>query len=194
MHAASERHPEAVAIYCATVIIGPDSRPAFSMADAVKRFINPASRDEVVLHGEPGIRALVTANFIIAPTLCFRKRILGDRRFPDGFKFILDWELTTSLLLDGESLVGLPRRSYRYRRHDDSTTEELSRTYQRFGEESAHYDRMREIAMQHGWERCVELATRKRMLKLNMTYRTLKSLATLRFDDARRSLSLLRET
>lgn len=193
MRAAAERHPDAAAVFCRARIIGPDDAPQFSLADLVKDCIHPSPRRELALRGEPGVRALLRANFIVAPTLCFRKTILGVRRFPEQYKFVLDWELTTQLLLDGELLIGLPDRCYRYRRHDEAATSKLTRTHLRFREESGFYDRMQDAARRRGWDRCVALARQKRMTKLNVTYRALRSVAAFELDDARRSLQLLRE-
>lgn len=193
MRAAAERYPKAAAIFCRAEIIGPNSQSWFSLADYVKRFLNPAQHHEFVLEGEPGVRALLRANFIMAPTLCFRKSVLGKRRFPLGYKFVLDWELTTSLLLDGETLVGLPDRGYRYRRHFANATERLTKTQQRFREESEFYDRIRDKAIERGWDRCTKLATEKRFIKLNIAYRALKSAALLELADARNGVKLLRE-
>lgn len=193
MIAAAARHAKAAAIFCRAEIIGPNSEPWFSLADYVKRFINPAHREEFILEGEPGVRALLRANFIMAPTLCFRKSVLGERRFPMGYKFVLDWGLTLRLLLDGEHLVGIPDRCYRYRRHFSNETEKLTKTQRRFREESELYDRMREITAARGWDTCAEIAAEKRFIKLNIAYRALKSAAKLELGDARKGLKLLRE-
>jgi glycosyltransferase involved in cell wall biosynthesis len=193
MRQAAARFPKAAAIFCRAEIIGPNSESWFSLADYVKRFINPAQNREFVLDGETGLRALLRANFIMAPTLCFRKSVLGERRFPYGYKFVLDWELTTSLLLDGETLVGIPDTCYRYRRHFENATEKLTKTQLRFREESEFYDRMREKALARGWDHCAKLAAEKRIIKLNIAYRALKSAAKLQLDDARKGLKLLRE-
>lgn len=193
MRQAAARYPQAAAIFCRAEIIGPHSEAWFSLADYVKRFINPAQRAEFVLAGEPGLRALLRANFIMAPTLCFRKSVLGARRFPYGYKFVLDWELTTSLLLDGDTLVGIPEACYRYRRHFENATEKLTKTQQRFREESEFYDRMRDKTRARGWDRCAAIAADKRIIKLNVAYRALKSAAKLQLDEARKGIKLLRE-
>lgn len=193
MREAAARHPEAAAVFCRARIIGPDDAPVFSLADLVKDYIHPSRRCELVLHGEPGVRALLRANFIVAPTLCFRKSVLGARRFPDQYRFVLDWELTTQLLLDGETLIGLPDQCYRYRRHDDAATATYTRTHLRFREESDYYDRMQHAARSRGWDRCVAVAQSKRMTKLNVTYQALRSACSLQIAEARRSLQLLRE-
>jgi glycosyltransferase involved in cell wall biosynthesis len=190
---AAARYPGAVALFCRVHVIGPDHRPRLSLADLVKDWIHPSPRREITLSGEPGVRALLRANFIPAPTLCFRKTVLAGRRFPAQYKFVLDWELTTRLLLDGESLIGIPGRCYRYRRHDEAATAKYTRSQLRFREESDYYDRIQEIARSRGWDRCVAIARQKRMVKLNVTYRALRSAATLQLADARRNLQLLRE-
>jgi glycosyltransferase involved in cell wall biosynthesis len=193
VRAAAARHPKAVAFYCRAEIIDADSQPAFSLPDLVKDFINPAPDRELVLAGEPGIRAVLRGNFIMAPTLCFRRSVLGDRRFPAGFKFVLDLELTTALMLEGEALVGLPSRCYRYRRHDENATTEFTRTQLRFREESAYFDRMAATAQGRGWHRCVKIATDKRILKLNVAFCAIQSCARLHLGEAHRNLKLLRQ-
>lgn len=194
MLAAAERHPEAAALFCRAEIIDEHGTPRFSLTDVVKEvLINPGPRQELRLAGEPGVRALLKGNFIMAPTLCFRKSVLGARRFPLGYKFVMDWELTTRLLLDGDVLVGLPERCYRYRRHEENATSKYTRTQLRFREESEYYDRMRTKAAERGWDACVRLASHKRIIKLNVTYLALKHLVTLDLREARRGLRLLRE-
>lgn len=194
MRAAAARSPKAAALFCRAEIIDEHGAPRFSLTDVVKDvLLNPSPRAEFLLEGEPGIRALLRGNFIMAPTLCFRKSVLGSRRFPEGFKFVMDWELTTRLLLDGNSLVGLPERCYRYRRHEENATSRYTRTQLRFREESAYYDRMKKIAGERGWDTCVRIATQKRMVKLNLMYLALKNLALLELGEARRGLRLLRE-
>ena len=100
--------------------------------------------------------------------------MLGARRFPDR-RFVLDWDMTTQLVLDGDTLVGLPERGLRYRRHTDSATSQLTRNQQRFLEESDYYDRMLPIARARGWDRCVRLCQHRRILKLNVTLTSLIS-------------------
>lgn len=194
MRAAAERHPTAAAIFCRAKIIDERGEPRFSLTDVVKDvLLNPAPNQELVLEGERGVRALLKGNFIMAPTLCFRKAVLGARRFPDGFKFVMDWELTTRLLLDGDSLVGIPDRCYRYRRHEENATSKYTRTQLRFREESAYYDRMKVTATERGWSECVRLASGKRIIKFNVTYRALKNVALFELGEARRGFRLLRE-
>ena len=194
MRTAAARHLTAAALFCRAQIIDEHGVPRFSLTDVVKDvLINPSPKAELVLEGEPGVRALLKGNFIMAPTLCFRKSVLGARRFPEGFKFLMDWELTTKLLLDGDTLVGIPEYAYRYRRHEENATLKYTRTQLRFREESEYYDRMKVKAAERGWDECVRLATNKRIIKLNAAYLALKHVALLDLAEARRGFRLLRE-
>jgi GT2 family glycosyltransferase len=191
--AAAGRHPTAAAVFCRTQIIDEHGRPRFSTTDVVKDILlNPARSVEAEIAGEPGVRALLRGNFIMCPTLCFRKPVLGARRFPDGYKFVMDWELTMRLLLDGETLVGIPDRCYRYRRHRDNATAQYTRSQLRFLEESGFYDRMKAVAVARGWTACARIASDKRMMRLNLTFHALTKLASLELAEARRDLGLLR--
>jgi GT2 family glycosyltransferase len=189
----AHRYPNAVGYYCRVVTIGPDGGKVISVPDVVKDIINPASRREAVLEGERGVRALLHGNFIIAPTMCFRKSVLRSRRFQEHLKFVLDLDLTTSLLLEGERFVGVPDRCFRYRRHEGSATSEFTRTTQRFLEESGFYDRILTVAQERGWNRCERICRRKRMIKLNMAFSAIRSSRALRFRQAYRQLALIRQ-
>ena len=110
MRAAAERHPTAVAFYYQAEIVGPDSQRVFSLPDLVKGFINPSTRQEVLLAGEPGLPGVAVGKFHHLPlALLPEERARRSRRFPDR-RFVLDWDMTTQLVLDGDTLVGLPQR------------------------------------------------------------------------------------
>lgn len=185
--------PRAAAAFCRYEAIGPASEPITSLTDRVKDYINPTGKTDTVLEGEPGMRALLRANFIAAPSLCYRKSVLGNRRFVADWKFVLDWELTTRILLDGDPLVGLPERLLRYRRHPEQATEQLTRDKRRFNEEIDFYEKMRAEVEARGWNRCAAVAKHKRLTKLHVAYRLMRSVARLELEDARFGLSLLRE-
>lgn len=194
IRAAAERYPGAAALFCRTEVIDENSRPRFSIPDVLKDvLIRPSQTGDVIVEGEPGVRALLRGNFINAPTLCFRKSVLGGRRFNPDYKFVLDCELTSQLVLDGEALVGITDRCYRYRRHEEAATSKYTRTQLRFREESEFYDRMRVRCEQRGWDECTQMARAKRILKLNLAYRSLKNLALFHVGDAMRGFKLLRD-
>ncbi len=187
-----ERHPHAAAFFCEARIIDESGKRALSLADVVKRFFVPRSAGDLVLSGEPAATALMSGNFIMCPTLCFRKRVLGDRRFARGWSQAQDLELTARLLMDGDSLIGSRERAYAYRRHPESATAMQSRSRLRFDEEFRLFDEVAERADVLGWQTTARVSRRKRIVKLHLLYRSLRELGALRLADSLATLRYLR--
>jgi glycosyltransferase involved in cell wall biosynthesis len=193
MTGAAERQPGVAAMFCRAEIMDAQGSRMRSVPDFIKDvLVNPALRSEVTLEGETGVHALLKGNFIVAATLCFRKSVLGTRRFREDYKIVLVRDFTTRLLLDGERLVGLPARGYRYRGHNETASAKHAFTEQWFKEEFAYYDWMADESTKRGWRRCADLAERRSILKLNVAYRALKNLTQLDLADVRRGLRLFR--
>ena len=190
--AAAARHPDATALYTHAEIIGEDSRPRFSFPDFVKaRLVDPSPRAEVVLAGERGLRASLRGNFITCPTLSYRKSRLGALRFSAAYRFVLDLELTTQILLAGGTIVGCPEVCYRYRRHQGNATLGFTRSLYRFEEEAAWFDRVHAVAVERGWRSLTAPARRKAIVKLNLGWVALSSLLRLRGEASARALAML---
>jgi glycosyltransferase involved in cell wall biosynthesis len=195
MRAAAAQHPDAAALFCRAETMDEHGLPTRSVPDFIKDVLmNPALRSKVELEGESGVHALLKGNFIVGATLCFRKSVLRDRRFREDYKIVLVRDLTTRLLLDGERLVGLPEKCYRYRGHNETASAKHAFTEQWFKEEFEYYDWMFEESKRRGWDRCAELADRRSILKLNVAYRALKNLTLLDLADVRRGLRLFRRS
>ena len=189
MIAAARRHPDAVACACRVVPINASSRPSFSAVDRVKTAFEPAFKDgEVVLAGQTSIAALLRGNFIPCPTLCYRKSRLGTRRFDTRWRHVADLALTTELLLDGETIVLLSARAYRYRRHGDSATHRNTADLTRFRELDALYDRLSQSCEDRAWPVARRVAARKRFIKMSLMFNACADLAHARFAAAGRKL------
>ncbi len=119
---AARDHPDAVCYFCDAVIINERGRRIFSLPDMVKHFIRPSASGPLVLSGPRGIAALLHGDFIMCPTVCYRRDRLRDRRFDERWRFVLDLDFFTRLLAGGEKLVGIPTAAYAYRRHAGSAT------------------------------------------------------------------------
>jgi hypothetical protein len=190
---AASRHETAAALFCRADIMDERGERMFSIPDFIKdRLINPAARHELVLAGESGVEALLKGNFIVAPTLCFRRSVLGARRFREDLEIVLVRDFTTRLLLDGERLVGIPHHCYRYRGHNETANAKHAFTERWFREELDYYNWMRDESRQRGWMKCARLADRRTMLKLNVLYRAVTKLTDLDLADVRRGLRLFR--
>ena len=186
-------YPEAAAFYCRAHIIDAAGRRSFSFADAVKRFFLPGPEEPGVLRGETAVRALMAGNFIMCPTLCFRKSVLGNLRFSPDWRQAQDLEFTTRLLMEGAELVGSRRAAYAYRRHRESATSQQSESMLRFDEELRLFDLVADRAEALGWHEAARISRSKRIVKLHLLYRCLGDLAALRPRAAATKLRYLRE-
>jgi len=107
-----DRDDSAWAVFCQAQIMDEEGRPAWSFADHVKRYLRPGAT-RYLLAGEAGVNALLRGNFIMCPTLCYRVRSIGDRRFDGNWKMVLDLDFYLRLLMDGGLLCGSSELAYR---------------------------------------------------------------------------------
>lgn len=192
MTTAAEADADAAAFFCGARIIDADGNACFSLADAVKsRLHSIPARGRLRLEGRAGVEALLPGNFIMCPTVCYRKIALGSRRFRPDLRQVQDLELFTRLLLDGKRLVGLPQVAYAYRRHPANATARQTRELVRFEEESALFDYLACRAEERGWWRAARLARDKRIIKLHLAFQMLRDLGGLRLADLGSKLRFL---
>jgi glycosyltransferase involved in cell wall biosynthesis len=177
MICAFENRSDAVAHYCRPQSIDERGRPCFSTREFVKRFFEPRREEGVVvLRGEPGAAAILRGNFICGPAICFRKSALGERRFDPAWGQVMDIELHVRLLMDGETIVGLPAALYCYRRHHGQTTARNIQDLSFFDEHFRLYDVLQAQAEQMGWRGLARVARRKRVVTLQLLYWALADL------------------
>jgi glycosyltransferase involved in cell wall biosynthesis len=188
--ALADAHPRAAGIATDAEIIDSSGRPAFSLADAVKRRLIPAG-EPWVLAGEPGLTALARADIVMCPTVAWRPSVLGARRFDPAWKQVQDLDFLARLLLEGETIVGTRRRAYAYRRHAGSATAEQTEDLSRFEEEVAVLDRIAALARERGWSAAVRTAEHKTIVRLHVAFRAFADLAGGRWLGARRKLGYL---
>jgi glycosyltransferase involved in cell wall biosynthesis len=182
------RHPGAAAVCCAASIIDARGAVRFSLADAVKRFFVPRGKGPIPLRGEAALSSLMAGNFIMCPTLCFRRALIGERRFSETWKQVLDLEFTARLLIEGETIVYSRESAYAYRRHAGGATAIQSESLLRFEEEFRLFDLVAARAAEVGWTRAERVCRRKRIVRFHLLYRALRALLRLQ---ARRALALL---
>jgi glycosyltransferase involved in cell wall biosynthesis len=170
MLAAADAYPTAAVLFCEAEVIGPAGERRFSFPDYVKRFYRPRRGRPVVVEGEAGLRAVLAGNFIMCPTMCFRKSRLGSRRFAERWAQVLDLDLTGRLLLDGDMLMGVPDALYAYRRHPASATAEQTRTLLRFREEIQLFGELAAAGAKTGWWKAAATGRSRTILKLNLGF------------------------
>ncbi len=192
MRAAGKEHPTASAFFCRADVIDADGRDVFSLVDRVKRWLEPKSNGPLVLAGRSAIKALMHGDFIMCPTVCYRKSLLPLERFRSEWKMVLDLDFFTRLLLDGGTMVGLPDVAYAYRRHPENATSAYTESLLRFDEESRLHDRIASIARKRGWTDVAAVAARKRIIQMHLLFRIAQDLGRLRLRAAGRKARFLR--
>lgn len=186
-------HGDAAAFCCDAKIIDAAGAATFSLADAVKPLFRQRGADPLVVAGEAGLRALMAGNFIMCPTLCYRKAVLGARRFEARWRQVQDLELTSRVILEGDAIVCSRQKAYAYRRHAEGATALQSESRLRFDEEFALFDSVALLADERGWGGAARVARGKRIVKLHLLYRALRDVLQLRLRSARDWLRYLFE-
>lgn len=158
--AAADEHPEVTALFTDALVIGPDGEPTSTLADKVKSRM-PRRRDDHVLSGDDDLAGLLAGNYIVCPTLCLRRELVGPAPFDASLRFVPDWELTTRVLMQGGRLLALRTPLLEYRRHGGSETSQQTLDSSRFVEEIAFLRRRAEEAGAQGLERSARTARRR---------------------------------
>ena len=187
----AERFPDAAAFCCEAEIIDAEGHRTFSLADAAKSLYRPGG-DPLVLRGEPGLRALMAGNFIMCPTLCYRRPVIGEQRFSERWKQVQDLEFTIALLLADDTIVCSREKQYAYRRHPEGATALQNESRLRFEEEFALFDLVADRADERGWHTAARVSRGKRVVRLHLAWRALRELASLRLARAREWLGWAR--
>ena len=195
MIGAAARYPDVTAFHCDARIIDASSKPTFSAPDFYKKLIRarPPEGGDLIAKGDASLANLLKGWSIMCPTVCYRRSLLGKRRFQPSWRMVVDVELMAGLLLDGHTLIGLPTAAYEYRRHSGNQTSLLTKELTRFEEERAIYDLIQAKAAKLGWNQTVAVCAKKRIIKLNLMYCVLIDLIRLRFSFASRKLRLLKK-
>jgi glycosyltransferase involved in cell wall biosynthesis len=191
MSKAGQEYPEVAAFFCKAKIIDAVGRERFSLADYVKRILQPKSEGPLVLQGRSAVEALMHGDFIMCPTVCYRKSRLPTEHFSADWRMVLDLDFFTRILLAGGTMVGLPAVAYAYRRHAENASREYTESLLRFEEESRLHDQVAAVASRRGWPEVARVAARKRIIKLHLAFRILQDASRLRLSAARRKSRFL---
>lgn len=191
MLALAAAHCEPAAFFCLARTVDEQGQSAFSFADYTKSFLMPRGRKPILLHGEKSLAGLLRGDFIMCPTMCYRKSILGPRRFPTRWKMVLDLDFFAGLLLDGNSIMGLRKVLYAYRRHGHNASSGYTKSLLRFQEEVAVYDALADRSWRRGWRDAGRAARAKNIVKLHLGYRVVQDLRHLELRRAYQELAFL---
>ncbi len=167
------RYPAAAGLFCRTMVIDRQGNRTFSFKDWAKWFFWPDTVPELQVKGETGLAALLRANFIMCPTMCYHLPVLKERRFDPAWNVMLDLDFHGRLLLEEELLVGVTQTLYAYRRHPSATTSLYEKNLAMFEEGRHCIQSLADRARSKGWERAALVGNRKIIYRLYVLSRLL---------------------
>jgi glycosyltransferase involved in cell wall biosynthesis len=165
-----EHYPQVAAVFCDAEVIDSQGRTQYSFRDHVKRWLMPRREAAFMVAGEAGFASLLRGNFIMCPTLCYKRRLFERLSFSADWRMVLDLDFYLRALLAGESLMGLRQRAYRYRRHAEQVTVECERNLRLFTEEARLWRVSERAALARGWTQAARVAARMRFVQLHLCY------------------------
>jgi glycosyltransferase involved in cell wall biosynthesis len=188
---AYRNYPNAAAYYTRSEIINETGRECLSFPDIYKNWIDPTREVKAhkVLEGSDAIASLLLGNFIVCPSLCYNKKILGKQKFDTSLKQVLDLKFIIDLLLQQLTIIGVNTIAYSYRRRKDNTTSKNTKNLLRFKEECELYDWIAEISSREQWELVQKIAEKKQIIKNNLLFCACKSVLQLEIKTAQQFLA-----
>lgn len=178
-----ERDEEAALYFCGAEIINDDSQPVFSFVDKVKSFIQPKT-EPISVAGDLGLASLLKGCYMFCPTICYKTEVIKKYKFRQKWQMVLDLDLYTRLLLDGNKFIGTHLNAYYYRRHLNNQTAKLTQNMQRFEEEVAFYNFVNaEVDSQ--WPLSAKVAQNKSIIKLHLLFLIAKNLCSFNFSQVK---------
>lgn len=121
------QNPDAAGALCGAQVVdmqGVEIRP---LADRIKSVIAPSHKVPVRLSGERAVTRLMFGMWAYSPASMLRPRLLNGLRFNENNLYSGDTEFIVDLLAGGGQLIYTPERLYRYRRHGESGTVQMTR-------------------------------------------------------------------
>ena len=158
--------PQAACVAPRVTVIDHEGRDARTLADSVKHVLWPRTLP-ATLAGEHGLARLMRGLFFYCPSVSYRVALLPELRFDSRWNQVMDLDFYSRVLLGGGSIVLVPARVYRYRRHDSTMTAQNSRSLVRLHEEVAVSREVRAAARSVGWTVAARSARLRVTVRLN---------------------------
>ena len=191
-HAAN---PEAVAVHTAVTVVDEENKKRFSFPDFVKFHVAPYKHSRSIsTSGDAGLASVLRGNFVFCPTVSFKTGLISLPLFDPQWNMAVDLELISRLLLNGQTVVGVPDFVYRYRRHRNNLTSQLTDTTARFVEEIGFYKQVAAKCEQKGFAKSAVTASRMTMIRLHILYRVLQKVTHFDAGAAIKLIQVLRTT
>ncbi len=120
-----------------------DRRIEYNTVNIVKKLLRLPLRLSFLNHLSFVKRLSISfGNPIICPSLCFDKKLCGEKIFVSGYKFVLDWMTMLRLADKTGRWICVEKPLVLYRIHEDSTTKLCISSSKRPKEEKEVFDRL----------------------------------------------------
>ena len=188
-------NPNAIAVHTSATVVDENNKKRFSFPDFIKFHVAPYKHSRSILtSGDTGLASVLRGNFVFCPTVSFKSKFISLPLFNPQWKMAVDLELISRLLLDGQTIVGIPDFVYRYRRHRNNLTSQLTDTTARFVEEIAFYKQVSVECKEKGFQKSALVASRLTMVRLHILYRVFQKLIRFDLRSMLKLLAVLRTT
>jgi len=168
--AAADAHVEVAAVFTDVSTIDGRGVRSRTFVDVVKQHL-PRPRGDHLVRGDDGLAGLLFGNYVVCPSLCLRRDLVGEAPFRTDLRFVPDWELTTRLLRDGHSLFAVRRPLMEYRRHAGTETTRMTADASRFEEELGLLKRRAAECAERGLTRSARTARRRATVRGHLLLR-----------------------
>lgn len=166
MRRAHAAFPDATCIAPMVSVVGSSGRAKGTLGDSVKHWLTPRSLPATFI-GDEGLAKLMHGLFFYCPAVSYRIALLPGVRFDDRWRQVMDLDFYARVLLGGGSIVCVPDRVYRYRRHQATMTAQNSRSLVRLAEEVSVSREVAAEAQRRGWRRAARAARLRLTIRLN---------------------------
>lgn len=166
IRAAHAAVPSAACVAPWTTPIDDAGHVSMTLVDRLKHRRWPAGQRHE-LRGDAGLARLVHTFFVYTPAMSYRPALLPADPFAGRWRQVMDVELYATLLLDGGTILLDRTPSYRYRRHDGTTTSLNARAFTRLREETEMAREIGRRAHELGWRRTAFAARLRWSIRLN---------------------------
>ena len=188
-------NPEAVAVHTAVTVVDEENKKRFSFPDFVKFHVAPYKHSRSIsTMGDTGLASILRGNFVFCPTVSFKADLISLPLFDPNWTMAVDLDLISRLLLQGQTIVGVPDFVYRYRRHRNNLTSQLTDTTVRFVEEIRFYKKISLECAAIGFVQSTKMASRMTMIRLHILYRLLQKMVRMDLSSSRKLIQVFRTT
>ena len=188
-------NPSAVAVHTAVTVVDEQNEKRFSFPDFVKFHVAPYKHSRSIsTTGDTGLASILRGNFVFCPTVSFKTNLISLPLFDSNWTQAVDLDLISRLLLQGQTIVGVPDFVYRYRRHPNNLTSQLTDTTVRFIEEIRFYKKISTDCAAIGFVQSAKMASRMTMVRLHILYRLLQKIVRMDLSSSRKLVQVFRTT